>query len=211
MSIRKPPAKLASPNVTVLRAGKRLHRVHHSSFAANDFNPCRGGATRFAPIHDAGGRCVPSLYTGSTLEAAIHETIFHDIPARARIKTVPKRNVSSRAHGELELTRDLQLATLRTPDLKKWRIRRTDLIASSPTLYGDTAEWAKAIHDQFSRIHGLVWTSNQCDPDDAHLFFGDRVSSADFTIVSARDGRTDPTFIADVRATGSRDGITITV
>ena len=84
-------------------------------------------------------------------------------------------------------------------------------MASSPKLYHKTAEWAKAIHDQFSDVDGLVWTSNQCDPDDAYLFFGDRVRATDFAVLATRDGSSDKTFLADVRAAGIRGGITITV
>jgi hypothetical protein len=211
MSIRAPSKTLAAPNITVLAAGTRLHRAHDRNFAANAFNPCQGGATRFAPISDASGTCIGSLYGGSTLEAAIYETIFHDVPAKAKIKTVPKANVHARAHGELESVNDLNLATLRAADLKQWRISRTALIASSPKLYHQTAQWALAIHDQFADVHGLVWTSNQCDPDDAYLFFGDRVAATDFTIITTRDGLTDTSFLADVRAAGRRGGIVITV
>ncbi len=211
MSIRAPLASLAAPNITILNAGETIHRVHDRNYAANAFNPCRGGATRFAPIKDAAGKCVESLYAGSTLESTIYETIFHDVPARAKVKTVPTRNIKSRAHGKLEVLRDMELATLRGLDLKKWRITRTALIASSPKLYPETAKWAKAIHDQFPDVDGLAWTSNQCDPDNAYLFFGDRVLSANFAVLNARDGLTDSTFMADVRAAGRRGGITITV
>ena len=211
MPLRKPPARLAAPNTFTLRAGASLHRVHDRAYKANDFSPCRGASTRFAPIHDEAGVCVPSLYAGDTLEAAIYETIFHDVPVKVRRKTVPKSLVQSRSHGVLEVLRDLELVSLRTPDLKKWRISRSSLIASSPKQYPDTARWAEAIHHQFSRMDGLLWTSNQCDPDTAYLFFGDGVASADFGVVLTRDGQTDAGFLSDVRQAGRRSGIRITV
>ena len=61
----------------------------------------------------------------------------------------------------------LALASLRIPDLARWRISRDAMIGSSPTRYRDTAAWAKAVHDQLPDVEGLVWTSNRCDPDSA--------------------------------------------
>ena len=116
-----------------------------------------------------------------------------------------------RAHGKLETQRDVTVASLRTPDLAKWNISRNSLIASPPGLYKETAAWAKAIHDQFPDVEGLVWTSNQCDPENAYLFFGDRVRSDDLRIVSTRDCRSDPSFLTDVRQAGSRSGITVAI
>lgn len=188
-----------------------LERVYDRNFGANEFNPCRGAPTRFAPIRDSHGNCVSSLYAGDTLESAIYETIFHDVPVKARRKTVPRTFIESRAHGRLEVLRDLKLASLRGPNLRKWRIDRDALIATSPALYAETARWAEAIHDRFAEVEGLVWTSSQCDPDTAYLFFGDRVAPTDLRVVRVRDGALDADFLSDVRRAGRRSGITVTV
>ena len=211
MAFRTPPAALAAPNVVTLGAGAIVERVHDRRYRADDFNPCRGAPTRFAPIHDAEGNCVPSLYAAGTLEAAFHETIFHDIPVAARRRTVPKTVVGKRAHGRLEVLRDLKLASLRAPDLRRWRIGRNSSIASPPALYPRTARWARAIHAQFPDVEGLVWTSERCDPEPAYLFFGDRVAPSDFRVAAARDGRTDASFLSDLSETGRWSGIVIAV
>ena len=121
--------------VVTFEAGALLERIHDRHYRPNEFNPCNGAPTRFAPIQDLQGDCVPSLYAGDTLESAIYETIFHDIPAEARRKTVPRMLVEGRAHGRLEVLRDLKLASLRGPDLKKWRISRDSLTMTSLKLY----------------------------------------------------------------------------
>ena len=211
MSIRKPPLTLANPNLHMLAKGTVIERVHSRNYAGDAFNPGLGGPTRFAPIDDVKGTTIPTLYAADTLEAAIYETIFHDVPAKARKKRVSKTLVTSRAHAQLEVRRDLKLASLREADLKKWRIKRNDLITTTPKLYVSTAEWAAAIHHRFPDIEGLAWTSNQCDPDTAYMFFGDRVSSSDFKIVAVRDGQADKTVLSDVREAGKRSGIRITV
>jgi len=206
----KPPALLQEADVSVLPQGSTLHRVHLSQFGCSEFNPCRGGNTRFAPIADSAGQCVPSLYAGATAAAAFHETIFHDIPATAGIKTVPLQDVTQRTHSLIETLSDLTLVELRNVPLNRWGISRRDLIESNPAHYKQTAAWAQTIHQCFPDVHGLVWTYRQCDPDDAYLFFGDRVQSAGFTLIESRSG-TDVSLVADIRKEGRRRGITIVV
>ena len=60
-------------------------------------------------------------------------------------------------------------------------------------------------------VEGLIWTSNQCDPDDVLVLFGDRVAEADLEIAAVRDGGSDASFLEDVRVAGERAGIRITV
>lgn len=206
--IPPPPEPLPEPNVVPLKAGEVLHRVHARELGGNAFNPCQGGRTRFAPIRDINGRCVPSLYAGSTLDSAVFETIFHDIPLSAGLKTVPREAVEKCRHSTLLAGRVLQLASLRGPDLLKWGVRREELIGCLPTQYGRTALWAQAIHAQFDHVDGMVWTSNLCDPDSAVLLFGDRVAAEDIQVVSVREG-TDGSFLGDVRNSGMRAGIRI--
>ena len=79
------------------------------------------------------------------------------------------------------------------------------------SLYGQTVLWAKAIHRDIPDADGLAWTSSQCDPDDACLFFGDRVVESDFAAVFSRDGATDKSLLKDVGAEGRLRGITLTI
>ena len=204
--VPSPPELLNSPNIVELERGELLHRVHDRAFAGDDFNPCRGGPTRFAPIRDQEGRCIPSLHAGTTLESAIYETIFHDVPPSANRKTVPRGMVESCSHSTLLMRRSLRLASLRAPDLMRWGVRRDVLIGSLPAQYARTALWAKAIHDQFGDVHGLIWTSNLCDPEGALLLFGDRVSATDLLVAGVRAG-TDGSFLGDVRTAGRRGAI----
>ena len=170
-----------------------------------------GGQTRFAPFIDANGTPVPSLYASATLPAAIHETIFHDVPASAETKTVRLNELYIRTHSGLRTNRTLRLVELRNATLGNWGISRRELITSSPALYGQTVLWTKAIHRDIPDADGLVWTSNQCDPGDVCLFFGDRVVEGDFTAVLSRDGAIDKSFLKDVRDEGRLRGITLTI
>ena len=203
-----PPQSLNAPNVLTLEAGELLHRVHDQALAGNDFNPCQGGPTRFAPVRDAAGHCIPSLYAGSTIDSAIYETVFHDVPPSAKRKTVPKSTVENRNHSTLLARRALRLASLRAPDLMRLGVGREALIGSLPTQYRRTALWAKAIHDQSGDVDGMIWTSNRCDPDAALLLFGDRVVPSDLLVAGVRAG-SDGSFLDDVRRAGQRSDIQI--
>ena len=211
MAIRRPPVPFPAPDYTRIPQGTVLHRVHQTTYRAAGFNPGLGRPTRFAPFNDSAGRIVPSLYVSSTLRAAIHETIFHDIPANAATKTVRVKEIRLRTHSEIELVRDLRLVELRNPILGRWGVSRNELISSSPATYGRTVLWAKAVHRDFRAADGLVWTSNQCDPDAACLFFAGRVKETDFTVRGSRDGVTDKSFLVDVREEGHSRGIVLTV
>ena len=139
---------------------------------------------------------------------AIYETRFHDIPLRARRKTIPRTKVVYRKHTTLQLRRNIRLASLRAPALLKWKVASA-LVWGPPKQYGATARWAKAIHDQFQDVQGLIWTSPRCDPHSAMFFFGDRTAEADLQVVGVRDGR-DSSFVRDVREAGDQAGIVIT-
>lgn len=207
MPVRQPPALLADPQFFLLSRGTILHRVHQSDLGATEFNPGIGHPTRFGPFCDGAGEIVPVLYACSTARAAIHETIFHDIPARVVKKRVRLATVHARDHSEIEAVRDLRLVELRTPTLSRWGVSRNDLISSSPACFRHTALWAKAVHRDVPDADGLVWTSNQCDPDDAFLIFGDRAGETAFAIRGMRDGMTDKSFWWDVRNEGQLRGI----
>lgn len=188
-----------------------LHRVHDTSLGAAQFNPGLGRPTRFAPINNSAGATVPSLYASNALRAAIHETIFHDIIAGCNVRTVPLAAVKKKTHSKMSTLRDLCLVELRNVPLNRWGISRRDLISSSPDSFDRTVLWAEAIHRDIPEADGLVWTSNQCDPDDAFLFFGDRVHKSDFKPVQSRNGGNDISFNVDVRNEGKRRGITLTI
>ena len=208
MTIKKPPSPLTDATYEPFRKGRILHRIHHIDYGFAEFNPGKGRCTRFAPFYDVSGNSIPSLYATSSLPAAIHETIFHDIIANAKRKRILRQNILDHIHAKLRVKRTLNLVGLRNPSLSKWGIKQTDLIGSSSKLYLETALWAAAIYNNFPQAEGLIWTSRQCDPDDAILFFGGRVKASDFELISSRSGD-DESFLDDVEREGAIRGIAI--
>ena len=209
MILRAPDANLPPPGAWTWAAGTPWHRIHASVFAPTAFNPCQGRPTRFAPLRDAAGTCVPTLYAASTFDAACYETLFHDVGQSGRFKTIPLSDVEERDASVIAPRRDLKLAALFAPELVQWQLSRADLIGTSAAQYLQTVRWAEAIHAQFPDLDGLVWTSNRCDPDLACLLFGDRVGEADLDPVARRSGADDPSVRADVRRAGQRGGIVL--
>ena len=142
-------------------AGQVIHVIHDTAFPPESFNPGVDAAgtlrkpTRFAPIRSLEGEVIPYLYGGSTLDCAIFETVFHDVPMDAPDKSVDLDDFGHRGHGEL--------------------VPNRELIASPSRYHLDTAAWARALHHQFSDIDGLLLMSRQRDRDHALVLFGDRL------------------------------------
>lgn len=206
--IPKPPPKLGVVNPWQLDKGCELHRIHDETFPGDCFNPCVGKPTRFAPIHSK-GKCIASMYAAESIECAAFETIFHDVPVKAKLKVVSMIDIMGRAHSVLKTKRAFQLGALFAPDLKSLGLKRAQLIDANAKWYVDTARWAEAIHDQYHDLDGLVWTSRQCDPNVAYLFYGDRVSPKDFEVSLDISIGHSATLLKSLRNFGARAGITI--
>lgn len=182
MSCRAPVLPLDAL-IDVWPAGQAIHVIHDTAFSPESFNPGADATgalrnpTRFAPIRSSKGRVVPYLYGGSSLDCAIFETVFHNVPIDAADKFVDLAVFANRAHERLSPRRDLQLVNLTTDGLHRLKVPKGELIASSPIDYGDTARWAEALHRQYSHIDGLVWMSRQRDRDQALVLFEDRAGS----------------------------------
>ena len=83
--------------------------------------------------------------------------------------------------------------------------------AFCPDFGASATDWARAIHEQFPGVEGLMWTSNRCDPDDASLSFRDRVGPADLGVVAFRDGRRDSSSLPTCPGPGSAVGVMIMI
>ena len=84
--VPKPPADFPT-HVTDLPVGAVLWRIHAESLAGDVFNP-GFGVSRFAPIGPKRKR-VPTAYAADEFEAAVYETIFHDLDPVEPFKTYP--------------------------------------------------------------------------------------------------------------------------
>jgi hypothetical protein len=203
-----PPAVLKAATLHPLPTGTKLHRTHFGDFAATAFNPCQGQPTRFAPISVA-GNCVPSLYAATNREAAVFETIFHDIKPRARFKTVARDVVEARTVSVIQTRRETRFVPLFSQFLLKWNLERKDLIDTPKSTYAETAAWASALHAAHPDADGLIWTAKRADSEKCVVFFGDRVGPDDFEKLESLDVADTPHLMAEIRLYGRGADITI--
>lgn len=203
---------IVEAQIEELTAGSlTLHRIHNRALGGDQFNPCRGAPSRFAPIHDLAGSCIPSLYAGESFDCAAFESVFHDVPMVAAVKTVREQRVLDSAHSSLTLEAPLRLVKLYGPDLGRWQLSRADLIDTPASDYPRTAPWAEAIHGARIDAQGLVWTSRRFDPARAFLLFGDRIAASALHLGSTRLADRGSPLYADLQALAARYDITITL
>jgi len=173
------PAPPEVPHTTMktLEAGTVLHRVHQDRYMADQFNPGTQGNARFSPIQDAKGTAIPTLYGGSTMDCAMMETVFHDVPHAPGFKTLDKRKLEGQVHSRVEVTQDLQLVDLASVPLRKLGVTRKQLIDTEKDQYPATRLWAQKLHEKNPQAQGLSWISRQDDSARAMVLFGDRISA----------------------------------
>lgn len=207
--VPSPPNPFPPVNIKNLPKGFILFRIHDTTFAGNQFNPCQGKQSRFAPLYDAADTCVPTLYAATSFDAAAFESVFHDVPYNAKRKFVKHQDIMSRASTKLETMRELHLVQLFEPDLKNWNITRSKLIDTLAATYGETVCWAQAIHSAEPSVDGLIWTSRQCDPDLAMILFEGRVNQTEITVQNTTPVEGSPSLLESIRQSGHRAGIVI--
>jgi RES domain len=167
------PPKPFNPKTATLDIGTQLYRVFT---AAEDrtptmFNPGFGAPTRFAFF---GTPLIPVLYAAATEEAAVAETLSHDIPVSGGI--LPYDKYARTVMARLQVTRPVRVGILHGLGLRQLKVTAADLTASGADTYPETVKWAQAAHD--AELDGLVWMSRLCNDAKAYVFFGDRCDDA---------------------------------
>lgn len=161
----------------VLAAGSELHRVH-GSFPPGAFNPGKGGPTRFAPFRsprDPAAGIIPTLYAAETAEAAVCESLLHDVPLEGG--RLGQARYRGRRESTLVLTRDVRLAMLMGIGLRRLGVAPQNLTATEGDVYDRTVLWAQAAHA--AGFEGLAWMSARENTAEAYVLFGDRVAETD--------------------------------
>jgi hypothetical protein len=172
------PVPTGPLDATLIEWGKNLtlFRVHPEVYGAVQFNPVNVGSARFSPLLRSNGTVVPTLYAGTTLDCALMETVFHDLPVTSGLKTVVKAtHIAGRVRSSIRSKREMSLIDLRSIALHKLGLRRVDLIDTDASEYPITRQWASALYEQFPAAEGMIWTSKQDDDAKAIILFEDRL------------------------------------
>ena len=166
-----------------VEAGCLWWRIHHRKYASLQFNDSRLGNARFSPIFDVAGNVIPTIYAAKEIRSALMETVLHDAPSPSHgfiyLAPVPEPRVLV----QLTNKAPFQLADLQTLGLRRVGIKRADLIDSEKPAYPFTRAFAEALHAARPDVQGLSWHSRQ-NHEDVILLFGDRMASADFSVVT---------------------------
>ena len=168
--MKRPPDPF-DPATATLPAGHLLYRVLSATRTATDFNPGIGARTRFGFFGDP---VVPIMYAADTEDAAIAETLLHDIPADGGL--LPYDQYADKVLVRLEVTRTVRLGVLHGTALRRIKVTAAELTASPASSYDSTVRWAEAAHG--AGLDGLVWMSRHCNDTKAYVFFGDRCEKA---------------------------------
>jgi RES domain len=164
--VKGPPTPF-KPDFEAVSAGHLLYRVFTNVRPSTDFNPGVGAATRFGFF---GKPVVPIMYAADTEEAAVAETLLHDIPVEGG--DLPYDQYAQKALARLEVTRDLRLAVLHGVGLRRLKAAPEDVTSSPASTYPTTVKWAELAHR--IGVDGMVWMSRLCNNSKAYVFFGDK-------------------------------------
>lgn len=185
MHIKFPSGKLQA-TITSWGKGENIFRVHPDKYGSAQFNLSVNGDARFSPLVNTAGVVIPTLYAGTTLDCALMETVFHDVPFAKALKMWSKStHVAGMVYSQLTFSRNLALIDLTAIHLRKLGISRKDLIESDGRQYPKTRAWALALHDQYPNAEGLTWTSRQADPARAIVLFEDRLNGPALVVSEA--------------------------
>jgi hypothetical protein len=207
--LHDPPPDLPQPNVVRWPAGRPIYRVHHVQDGATEFNPGLGNG-RFHPIQSRGSTPIPTIYGASSIDGALSDTVFHDVPVSGPAKRISQSVLIPLLLCTLASKRDLLLVELKGHGLSKLRVTRSQLIDTGADHYAMTRRWAEALFEREPTADGLIWMSRQHDTSEAVVLFGSRVARGDLQVIEAPRGLFPPStgWLEVVRAAEAA-GITI--
>lgn len=184
--LTEPPEALADlVAFRTVDAGLPLHRIHADRYAPAQFNPGTAGNARFSPIRDAASQPIATFYAASTFEAAAMETVFHDVPLIAGLKTLDTVHLQGLAWSMVAPRRALRLVDLSNTALRRLGTERRALIDTLKSAYPRARRWAQAVHEAVPAADGLWWVSRQDDRAEALMLYGDRVQPDTLDVMQA--------------------------
>ncbi len=206
MSLKLPagvyPAKLHR-----IPSGTVLYRNHHRDYPGARFNPCLGGATRFAPLSNTSGGCIPTFYAATSFDGAAYETVFRGTPSR--FTPIPRQDLDIRGVSQITPKAVLDLVPFFTPELIALGLDPAEFFRPSAKVYPDCRALAEMAWRDNPQAHGLIWTSVRDSSASAMIVFGDRLSEADFDHLGTREIATDSTLLDELVTAGFRAGFRI--
>ncbi len=193
----------------------QLYTCHLRFFSAPSFNPGVGPGGRFHWFPDPPATRISVMYAGETQDCALFETVFHNVPVRARatgFKMLLGKHLYERDVTELAVTASsgLSLVQLHDPGLSALGLRPGQLTDTTSFHYPRTTRWAQACHEQLDWAQGLIWMSARLNTNWAVILFGDRIAPGDLAASGPPFALDDEAGFAYVRDLGGSARIDVT-
>lgn len=168
-----PPADCQAPRIVSRGVGEIWSHVWKAEPGrmATTFNP-GFGVGRFHPIFDRAGAPVATFYAASHPDAAIFESVFHDVAENEPNQQIYRSKLAGLVRSNVRLSRDIALVDLTTLGRHHVRLSRVELIEPvGPDNYLRTARWAEYFL-RCTSADGLIWPSRPLDTHLSILLFG---------------------------------------
>lgn len=143
--------------------GFEWHRVHWSTWGYDEPNPGHGD-TRFAPFEGPSGRRIPTMYMAESVEAALLESVFHDVDENSH--RVYESSLRGRLLASVTNPKTLLLADLTDDILDRESIPRASVSSSPAEHYPCTRKLARHIYGTTidgEPPMGIIWDSRQVE------------------------------------------------
>lgn len=151
---------------------------------------------------------VPTAYAAEDFEAAVYETIFHDLDPAEPFKTYSLSKLADVLCSVLRVASPLALRSFLAPDLMKLGVARTPLIDTPAREFPDTRNWSSALHRKDTTTHGMVWESRPY-PSSKAMMLGDRLPPRALSVVSTARIDANPSLAMRFKALADRSGVTL--
>jgi hypothetical protein len=155
-------------------AGAPFARAFTLSDGPLTFNATSAPA-RFRPVYDAAS-VVPTAYGAQTEAVALAETALRRA-AGVGDRVLHLSELTGLGLVAVRFRHDLLLIQLNGLGLRKLKLSRSDWIDSGRHAYPKTAALAQQLYDAHPDVHGIVWTSRQCDDGYAFMLWGTRLDT----------------------------------
>lgn len=162
-----PDGRRVQPQEEILDSGSRLFRVHSNRFGPTQFNPGSSPAAVQSRFAFFGEPSIPVLYAAETPEAAVSETILHDVPVSGGRIDLPL--VQTKILSPIISRQPLRLLSLHGHGFRRIGTAAEDVTRTAPRDYTKSVQWAEAACE--AGFHGIVWMSRHYDTSKAYVFF----------------------------------------
>jgi hypothetical protein len=166
------------PRLQVMQPG-HWYRIHSLDYHPLSFNPNKKSSARFSPFSSADGTIVASLYAGSSVKAALMETVFHEVPVPSSGAILLESDIIERkwVRTDFANTEALTLIDFTSVGLQRVGLTRSQVIDTTSAKYPFTQGLAQRLYAYFPQAHGIRWVSRLYDEGTCIVLFEDRMAS----------------------------------